>query len=141
MVFSPVIPLYLAEFCFGLVYAMLIHWLAVNKYMQGSTAWSVIVGDSGTILIAYAFLQTDIPIHVLILSFACSGLPMTVSYFYRTEQRRTSHKARPIGNRVRKIRDEVVMDLTLVCRDIANGEKPASVVDRIHHSINYLKVM
>ena len=101
---------------------------------------SVIIGDAITLLIAYAFIRDAMPMRVIFIAFACSGLPMTLSYWYRHEQRR-SHKPRELGNRARRIRDEAEMDLQLIAKKMADGENPATLVHAIHLVRGSLKGM
>lgn len=132
----PLIPLYIAQTLFGVVYAMLIHWLAVNEYLQGSTAYSVVVGDAVTLLIQWIFFPHSWEPLVTFGSFVFSGTPMIVSYLFRHQQRVQSHKRRPLPNNAMRIRDEAVMDISSMINRIV--EKKAEVVDVVHelHQLN-----
>src|SRR5262245_7531458 len=71
----PLISLFLAEFAFGLLYAALIHWISVNNYLAGSTAWSVVIGDAATLFIEWLFFHDNWSPWITFWCFASSGLP------------------------------------------------------------------
>ena len=138
---NPLLSLYLAQTVWGLLYAILIHWMAVNRYGNGGTAASVVVGVAVTLLIQWAFMP-DSQIPITFGSFACSGFWMFTTYMYRYERRKKSHKARRLPNNAMRIRDEVVMDLGLLADDTAQGDQTnASIVHRLHQAIAALKAM
>ena len=121
---SPLLSLYLAQLVFGILYAMLIHWLSMNDYLKGSTAYSVVVGDAATLFIQWLFLPEAWHPFVTFGSFAFSGLPMVVSYLYRHQKKvLLSHKRRPWPTAALKVRDDAVMDITKVIADIEKAAK------------------
>lgn len=139
---SPLVPLYIAQSLFGVMYALLIHWLAVNNYLKGSTAYSVVVGDAATLFIQWVFFpQTWVPL-VTFGSFVFSGVPMIVSYLVRHQQRVESHKRRPLPNNAMRVRDEAVMDVELMINKIvANKAEVVCVVHELHQLKGKLKSM
>ena len=140
---SPLIPLYIAQLLFGFLYAALIHWLSVNHYLPGSTAWSVVIGVSGTLFVQWVFIRECWSPLVTFGSFAGTGLPMTVTYLFRHQKRvLLSHRKRRLGNSAMHIRDDVVMDLASMTHEIAeNNATVVSVVHRLHQDIGKLKAM
>jgi hypothetical protein len=144
---SPLLPLYLSELVFGLLYALLIHWITVNGYLKGSTAWSVVIGDAATLLIQWLFLGEAWAPLATFGSFACSGMPMVVSYLYRHQKRVESHKRRPWPNEAARVRDDAVMELTSLADEIARKTKDDQVrlqdlpdwVNRLHLLRSLLK--
>ena len=136
---SPVLALYLAEFLFGVLYAMLIHWLSVNDYLKGSTAYSVVVGDAMTLFLQWVFFQESWSPLVTFGSFVCSGTPMIVSYLVRHQQRVVSHHRRPWPTAALQAREDAVSMLDLLADQIADGDvSSASVVHRLHQVIGTL---
>lgn len=137
---SPLVPLYIAQLLFGVLYAWFIHWVSVNKYWPGGTAWSVVIGNTATLLIQWLFLgDTWSPLETF-GSFAFSGTPMIVTYLFRHQQRVLSHKRRQLGNTAMRVRDEVVMDLARMTHEIVDERASvASVVHRLHMAIGVLK--
>lgn len=135
---TPLIPLYIAQTLFGVTYALLIHWLAVNSYLKGQTAYSVVVGDAMILFIQWLFFPHSWEPLVTFGSFVFSGLPMIVSYLVRHQQRvqSQSHKRRPLPNNAMRVRDEAVMDISSMINRIV--EKKAEVVDVVHelHQLN-----
>lgn len=133
---SPLITLYIAQALFGVMYALLIHWLATNDYLKGQTAYSVVVGDAGTLFIQWLFFPNNWAPIVTFGSFVFSGTPMIVSYLFRHQQRVQSHKRRPLPNNAMRVRDEAIMDVSLMINRIV--EKKAEVVDVVHelHQLN-----
>lgn len=144
---SPLVSLYLAELVFGLLYAWLIHWLAVNHYLEGSTAWSVVIGNAATLFIEWIFIPTGWNHLVTFGSFAFSGLPMVLTYLYRHQKRMESHKRRPWPTQAAKVRDEAIMALTGMADEISRKTKAgeiavqdmADVVNRLHLLRSLLK--
>lgn len=137
---SPLVPLFIAQFLFGALYATLIHWLSVRNYLQGSTAYSVIVGNAVTLFIQWLFVRDGNSALLTFASFACTGLPMTLTYLYRHQIRVLTHKRRKLGNAAAHIRDDVVMDLSKMTHEIANeGVTVVSVVHRLHEAVGRLK--
>jgi len=96
---SPLVPLFITQALFGVLYALLIHWLSVNEYLPGSTAYSVVVGDAATLFIQWIFLRDEWTSLITFASFACSGFPMVVSYLFRHQQKVLSHKAPAVADR------------------------------------------
>lgn len=133
---SPLIPLYIAQLLFGTLYAILVHWLAVNDYLQGSTAYSVVVGDAVTLFIQWVFFPEAWSPLVTFGCFVFSGVPMIVTYLFRHQKRVQSHKRRPLPNNAMRVRDEAVMDVSSMINRIV--EKKAEVVDVVHelHQLN-----
>ena len=121
---SPLLPLYLAQLIFGILYSMLIHWLSMNDYLKGSTAYSVVVGDAATLFIQWLFLPEAWHPFVTFGSFVFSGLPMVVSYLYRYQKKvLLSHKRRPWPTSALKARDDALMDISKVIADIEKAAK------------------
>lgn len=123
---SPLIPLFLAELVFGLLYAWLIHWLGMNGYMKGQTAWSVVVGDAMTLFIEWLFYRMTWSPFVTLGCFAFSGLPMVITYFYRYQLKveKAKHTRRPWPTRAAKARDDALMEISMVIHEI---EKAATI--------------
>ncbi len=137
---SPLLSLYIAQFLFGCLYAWLIHWLSVNEYLEGSTAYSVVVGDAATMFIQWLFLPVTWHPMVTFGSFVCSGTPMIVTYLFRHEQKVLSHKRRPWPTAALKARDEAIMELAKMAYEIVDEKASvASVVHRLHIVIGTLK--
>lgn len=120
---NPLLPLYLAQSVFGILYAMLIHWLSVNEYLKGSTAYSVVVGDAATLFIQWLFLREAWHPFVTFGSFVFTGLPMIVSYLYRHQKKVLSHRRRPWPTAALRVRDDAVMDISKVIADIEQAAK------------------
>lgn len=139
---SPLLPLYITQLLFGVLYAMLIHWLSINEYLQGSTAYSVVVGDAVTLFIQWVFFpHTWLPL-VTFFSFVFSGVPMIVTYLFRHQQKVLSHKRRPLPNNAMRVRDEAVMDLHLIISKIVEKQMPdVEVVHELHELSGRLKSM
>lgn len=119
----PILSLYLAETIFGLLYATLIHWMGVKGYLKGQTAWSVVIGDGATLFIQWLFFRESWNPFVTLGSFACSGIPMIVTYLYRHQMmiEKAKHNRRPWPTAALKARDEALMDITKMIRDIENA--------------------
>jgi hypothetical protein len=117
---SPLLSLFLAEFTFGLLYAVLIHWISVNNYLSGSTAWSVVIGDAATLFIQWLFIRDNWDPWVTFWCFACSGFPMVVTYLlrYQVKVEKKKHTRRPWPTFATGVRDEAVMMITDVIGDI-----------------------
>jgi 4-hydroxybenzoate polyprenyltransferase len=82
---QPVFSLTLAAaFIFGVLFASLVRWASGRK-MVGQTAFAVIVGVTGTLLIAIPFFGLNI-IVLLFPYFIASGLPMIVEYILRVQK-------------------------------------------------------
>jgi len=141
---SPLVPLYIAQALFGVMYALLIHWLAINNYLKGHTAYSVVVGDAATLFIQWLFFShTWLPL-VTFGSFVFSGVPMIVSYLVRHQQRveSRSHKRRPLPNFVIDVREHALIELNAIADQIAHENATAvSIVHRIHKLIGMLNSM
>lgn len=137
---SPLIPLYITQLLFGILYAILIHWLAVNDYLQGSTAYSVVVGDAVTLFIQWIFFPETWSPQVTFGCFVFSGIPMIVTYLFRHQQKVLSHKRRPWPTAALKARDEAIMELAKMTHEIVEEKATvASVVHRLHQVIGTLK--
>lgn len=122
---NAIFPLLLAEFVFGLLYALLIHWISTKNYLQGSTAWWVVVGDAFTLFIQWLFFRESWNPWVTFLCFACTGAPMVVTYLFRHQMQveKRIHTPRPWPTRARKVRDQAVMDITAVIVEIETAAK------------------
>lgn len=120
---SPLIPLYLAELIFGILYAMLIHWVSIHGWLKGNTAWSVVVGDGATLFVEWLFVRECWEPGVTFACFACSGFPMLVSYLYRYQTRveKTKHTKSPWPTAARQMRDEAVIDIAMTIKDIQDA--------------------
>jgi hypothetical protein len=82
---QPIFRLSLAgALLFGILFALLVHW-ASKRQMIGQTAWAVVVGVTGTLLIAIPFFGLNI-IVLLFPYFIASGLPMIVEYILRVQK-------------------------------------------------------
>lgn len=137
---SPLVPLYIAQALFGVLYAALIHWLSKKGYLKGSTAWSVVIGVGGTLCVQWLFVRECWGPLATFGSFAVTGTPMTVTYLVRHEQRKLSHKRRILTGSGARARDEVVMDLVGMAKQIADEERSvASVVNDLHCFARTLK--
>lgn len=126
---SPLIPLYLAELVFGLLYAVLIHWLGLKGWLKGQTAWSVVVGDAVTMFIQWMFIREQWNPFVTFGCFAMSGAPMVISYFYRHQLliERAKHTARAWPTNARHAREDALMELTMAIREIEEAAKQGAV--------------
>jgi hypothetical protein len=122
---SPLLSLFLAEFTFGLLYAWLIHWISVKKYLQGSTAWSVVIGDAATLLIQWLFIRDGWNPFVTFACFAFSGTPMVITYLFRHQMQveKAKHTRRPWPTAAMRARDDVVMDLSSMIGEIEQAAK------------------
>jgi hypothetical protein len=124
---SLLLPLFLAQSVFGLLYALLIHWISVNDFLKGSTAWSVVIGDAATLLIQWLFIRDNWHPLVTFGSFAFTGLPMVVTYLYRYQRKVLSHKRRPWPTAALNVRNNAVMDITKMIADIEVAAKDNAV--------------
>lgn len=117
---SPLLPLFLAELVFGLLYAWLIHWLGMNGYMKGQTAWSVVVGDAATLFIQWLFFRVTWNPFVTLGCFACSGLPMVITYLYRYQLKveKAKHTRRPWPTQALKARSEAMKEINMIIQDL-----------------------
>jgi hypothetical protein len=116
---SLLLPLCLAELVFGLLYALLIHWIALHGWLKGNTAWSVVIGNSATLLIQWLFIPSSGP-WLTFMCFAFSGAPMAVTYLLRHQMRveKAKHTKRPWPTAALRARDNAVMDIAGVIKDI-----------------------
>lgn len=126
---SPLLSLFSAELVFGMLYALLVHWISVKHYLRGSTAWSVVVGVAATLLIQLAFVRSCWSPLVTFSCFAFSGLPMVVSYLvrYQTKVEKAKHVRRPWPTAALRARDEAVMDITHMIQEIECAAKANTV--------------
>lgn len=117
---SPLLPLFFAEIIFGLLYAVLIHWMGMKGYLKGQTAWSVVVGDGVTLFVEWLFFRESWNPFVTLGCFACTGVPMIVTYLYRHQLQieRARHTRRPWPTAALKARDDAVMEISLVIQEI-----------------------
>ncbi len=117
---SPVLPLLLSEFTFGLLYAALVHWISVNGYLNGSTAYSVVIGDAGTLFIEWIFFHNNWDPWVTFWCFTCSGFPMVITYLLRhqVQEEKKKHARRPWPTFANAMRDEALMGISKVISDI-----------------------
>lgn len=143
---SPLVPLYITELLFGVMYALLIHWLATNSHLKGQTAYSVVVGDAATLIIQWFFFPQSWEPLVTFGSFVFSGVPMIVSYLFRHQQQVEkeikSHKRRPLPNFVLDILERAVMELNAIADQIAHENATAAgTVQRLHKLISMLNSM
>ena len=140
----------LVELLFGLGYNVLVGWLFRHRLMHVSI--SVVIGVAVTLLIpALVWFRLLMPFWqaglLLLICFAASGTPMIVGSMRRTVNK-DGKKRRKIGNTAGKIRDEIVMDLIALARDIAEKSKDNTVmqdlpdyINRIHSLIGSLKTL
>jgi hypothetical protein len=121
--------LFLVEFIFGLLYAAVIHWLGVKGWMKGQTAWSVVVGDGATMFIQWLFIRAEWNPFVTFGCFAMSGAPMVITYFYRHQMlmERARHTRRPWPVAASKARDDALMEISLLIKDIETAANAGSV--------------
>ena len=119
---NPLLPLFLAQSLFGLLYSILIHWISVKNYLRGSTAYSVVLGDAVTLFIQWLFIRDGWSPLVTFGSFAFSGLPMVITYLFRYQQK-VSHKRRSWPTHASAIRDDVNMSITALIKDIEEAAK------------------
>lgn len=138
----------LAELLFGIGYNALVALAFRHRLLHVSV--SVVIGVLGTLLIpALAWFDHTMPFWqsglLLLACFAASGTPMVLGSMRRTMQK-DDKKRRKIGNTAGKIRDEIVMDLNALARDIAEKSKDNTImqdlpdyVNRIHGLIGSLK--
>lgn len=126
---SPLIPLFLAELVFGLLYAVLIHWLGLKGWLKGQTAWSVVVGDAMTMFIQWLFIREQWSPFVTFGCFAMSGAPMVISYFYRHQLliERARHTPHAWPTKAKHAREDALMEISLVIREIEEAAKQGNV--------------
>lgn len=126
---------------FGIGFNKFTHWIETRRVWPVSL--TVAIGVSVTMLVPTVmflnlqlfFWQSSL---VYLISFTASGGPMIWGNVHRHVNR--MHKARPLSNRVMRVRDEVVMDLSAMAEEIVQNEaQVAKVVHRIHKNIGSLK--
>lgn len=140
----------LVELLFGIGYNALVALAFRHRLLHVSI--SVVIGVLGTLLFpALAWFDLSMPFWrsglLLLACFAASGTPMVLGSMRRTMQK-DDKKRRKIGNTAGRVRDEVVMDLNALARDIAEKSKDNTVmqdlpdyVNRIHRLIGSLKTL
>lgn len=138
----------LVELLFGFGYNGLVGLLFRHNLMHVSL--SVVIGVAVTLLIPALFwFDYTMPFWqaglLLLICFTASGTPMIVGSMRRTVK--DGKRRRKIGNTAGRVRDEIVMDLNALARDIADMTKQNSltlndlpdIVNRIHGLIGSLK--
>lgn len=137
-----ILAVLLIEMLFGLGYNRLVAWAQENDVWR---VWfSVVMGVAVTLVIPTAwwwktplvFWQSS---GLLFCCFAASGLPMVAGSAHR---HLVNHKRRALGNAARQLRDEAVMDLTVLAGQVAKKQiTAAEEVNRIHEIIGTLTSM
>lgn len=140
----------LAELLYGFGYNAAVAVAFRHRLLHVSI--SVVIGVLGTLLIpALVWFDLTMPFWqsglLLLACFAASGTPMVLGSMRRTMQK-DDKRRRKIGNTAGRIRDEIVMDLNALARDIAEKSKDNTVmqdlpdyVNRIHSLIGSLKTL
>ncbi len=126
---SPLLPLFLAELVFGLLYAAIIQWLSMKHYFPGGTAGSVIVGNALTLFIQWLFIRPSWDPFVTFGCFACSGAPMALTYWWRSQAKveKARHCRRPWPTSALKVREDAVMDITHMIGEIERAAKDEKI--------------
>src|SRR5262245_46974571 len=121
----PLLPLFLAESIFGLVYAGVIHWISVKNYLIGSTAYWVVIGDAITLFILWLFFREAWSPWVTFLCFGCTGTAIVVTYLFRhqTIMEKKKHTRRPWPKHASDMRDDALMSITKIIADIEGAAK------------------
>lgn len=138
----------LTEFLFGLGYNAVVAFWMKNRLVHVSG--TVVIGVTGTLLIAglfwwdttMAFWQA---VALQMMCFTASGIPMIVGSMKRTVK--DQKKRRPWPNAALRVRDDVVMELSTMAREIAEKAKENTLslkdlpdyVHRLHYVIGILK--
>ena len=147
----PLLTLFISQFLFGCLYAGLVHWVSVRNFWPGSTAVSVIIGDGATLLIQWLFIRTDWDPLVTFFSFACSGLPMFITYQIRhqmiVEKKKESHKTRTWPNIANQMRETAIDGLLELTREFEQAAKDGTLnagfllgaINTVHGIIRVLK--
>lgn len=69
---------------FGILYALLVRWVATHRGMEGQTAWSVVIGVTATLLAMLWVFQIE-DIAIIFCFFIASGTPMIIEYLLRVQ--------------------------------------------------------
>lgn len=137
---SPLLPLYLAQSVFGILYAMFIHWISVKEYLTGSTAYQVVFGDAGVMFILWLFFRESWSPAVVFACFVFAGSPMVITYLFRHEVQ--THKRKLITGAAARIRDEAVGTLEKIMAEIPDEQITAvSLMYQLHKIIGALNAM
>jgi hypothetical protein len=142
----------LIELLFGFGYNQLVAYLMKHRLMHVSV--TVVIGVIVTLSIPSAF-WFDCQMHfwhacvLLTACFTASGLPMIFGSMQRTVKEKDDKKRRPLGNAAMRIRDDVVMELTDMAREIAEKAKKDQLswndmpdyVNRLHFVIGSLRTL
>ena len=140
----------LIELLFGFGYNQLVAYWTKHNLMHVS--WTVVVGVAGTLLVPALFLfkaimpfwQTSL---YLLACFAASGTPMIAGSMHRPGQEKDQKKRKPWPVAASRARDDAVMELSAMARDIAESVKQNNLhvqdlpdyVNRLHYVIGTLK--
>lgn len=140
----------LVEVLFGLAYNELVAWAHQHQLMHVSV--SVVFGVAGTVLIpAGTWFDDRMPFWqagiLLMLCFAASGIPMIVGSTRRSVAEKDNKKRRPWPTAALRIRDEAMMELSMMANDIAEKARAGeltvmdlpSYVNRLHSVIGMLR--
>lgn len=119
---------------------MLIHWISVKEYLQGSTAYQVVFGDAMVMFILWLFFRDGWNPLVVFACFVFAGAPMVISYLFRHETQ--SHKRKVINGAAARVRDDVVGTIAKLMAGIEKNEVTAvSLMYQLHKMIGALKDM
>lgn len=137
---SPLLPLYLSQSVFGILYASLIHWISVKEYLKGSTAYQVVFGDAMVLFILWLFFRENWNPLVVFACFVFAGAPMVITYLFRHEVQ--THKRKMITGAAARIRDDVVCTLAKLMAEIDKRElSEAHLMYQLHKVIGALNAM
>ncbi len=140
----------LMELLFGLGYNGLVAYWMKHRLMHVSA--TVVIGVAATLLIP-AVSWFDRELHfwqsgiLLLLCFVASGSPMIIGSMRRTVQEKDNKKRRPWPTAAMRVRDDVVMELSVMAHEIADKAKLGKLsvqdlpdyVNRLHGVIGMLK--
>jgi predicted PurR-regulated permease PerM len=73
-----------AALIFGILFSAIVHWASRKKWV-GQTAWAVVIGVSGTLLLMIPIFGIQ-AVAVMFAFFGMSGGPMIVEYLLRVQQ-------------------------------------------------------
>jgi hypothetical protein len=119
----------LAESLFGVGYNLLVSWAHSHRIWHVSV--SVVIGVAVTgLLPTAAWFGADMPFWqaglLFLACFGSSGIWMVIGSTRRTVAK--SHKRQTIPPSARRIRDEIVMDLSTLAGEIADRAKAGKLV-------------
>jgi hypothetical protein len=110
--------MFAVSFVFGLGYNWFFRWAKIP------VEWAVVIGTMATIAILYGFfwsneLRGEQWVLLMLIAFAGSGSPMAIGTI---KVRNASHKRKTITGAAARMRDEAVMDLTVLAGKIDKAE-------------------